>query len=388
MRCGPELARGVHTTDAVGRYASPREKDVGMPGYDGFLDEATLVDDAHLSDACCCWSVSPDVYPRRGDPTAKLVALVRWAVLAPSSHNTQPWSFRVTEGHLEVRADRHRGLAVIDPDDRALTLSCGAALEHLRIAMARFGNEADVRLLPREDDPDLLATVSFGRACSAAPTEVALFDAIPKRRTNRAPFLPTLLEESLLDALFEHADARGVRATFLTTHADKAAFAELVAEGDARQMADKRFRRELAAWMRPNASRARDGIPGHALGFRDLASLVGPLVVRTFDVGQGEAAKDRALAEGSPAIVVLSTDRDDELSWLAAGQALARILLCACSDGVWASFLSQPIEVPELRRTLAERTGGGHPQLALRLGRSLHTPKPTPRRSADETLDR
>jgi hypothetical protein len=359
-----------------------------MAGYDGFLEEAMLVNDAGLGSECCCWSVSPDVYPRRGDPTAKLTALVRWAVLAPSSHNAQPWSFRVGNGQLELRADRSRGLPVMDPDDRELTISCGASLEHLRLAMTRFGNTPDVRILPDPDDHDLLATIGFGEERSPTIADVALFDAIPKRRTNRAPFLPEKLSAEILGALGNEVATRGARASFVEAPAEKAAIADLVAEADRLQMTDKRFRRELAAWMRPNTSAARDGIPGHALGFRDLASLVGPLVVRTFDVGAGQAAKDRALAEGSPVLAVISTERDDETSWLAAGSALGRLLLRARTADVWASFLSQPIEQPDLRGELAELTGGGFPQLLLRLGRSHHHPRPTPRRSADHAIER
>jgi hypothetical protein len=37
-------------------------------------------------------------------------------------------------------------------------------------------------------------------------------------------------------------------------------------EGDCIQFSNKLFRRELAAWIRPNSSRGRDGIPAHALG--------------------------------------------------------------------------------------------------------------------------
>ena len=46
------------------------------------------------------------------------------------------------------------------------------------------------------------------------------------------------------------------------------AVADLVAQADRLQMADKEFRRELAAWLRPNWSDRGDGMPGFALGLR------------------------------------------------------------------------------------------------------------------------
>ena len=61
----------------------------------------------------------------------ELRPLVAQAVLAPSSHNTQPWLWLLLEGSVTLFADRTRALPVNDPDDRELTMSCGAALLNL-----------------------------------------------------------------------------------------------------------------------------------------------------------------------------------------------------------------------------------------------------------------
>ena len=83
-----------------------------------------------------------------------------------------------------------------------------------------------------------------------------------------------------------------------------------------------------------------------------LLSTLGPFAIRTFDVGKGVAARDRKLAEGSPALFVLGTDGDTPADRLRAGLALARVLLRA-TQGVAASFLNQPVEVRELRPEVA-----------------------------------
>ena len=115
-------------------------------------------------------------------------------------------------------------------------------------------------------------------------------------------------------------------------------------------------------------------------------SAAGPLVVRTFDMGNGQAAKDRQLAEGSPVLAILGTEDDTPTDWLAAGQALAGVLLRAQAEGVAASFLNQPIEVPELRPQLRDAIGrSGFPQLLLRMGYGPEV-KPTPRRTVEEVL--
>ena len=44
--------------------------------------------------------------------------LLRYSVLAPSSHNTQPWKFTLHEDGIGVFADYTRRLPVVDPGNR------------------------------------------------------------------------------------------------------------------------------------------------------------------------------------------------------------------------------------------------------------------------------
>src|SRR5947209_5679819 len=84
-------------------------------------------------------------------PVARKPALPR------SVHTTQPWRFRLIENGLELRADRSRQLAALDPAGRQLLISCGCALFNARVALAATGSLSDVHRLPDPADPDLLA---------------------------------------------------------------------------------------------------------------------------------------------------------------------------------------------------------------------------------------
>jgi hypothetical protein len=332
------------------------------------------------------WKVSEQGFPSSGEAEAKLRFILNYAVLAPSGHNTQPWLFKVGDEEVELRADRTRGLPVVDPEDRALVISCGAALFYLRVAMRHFGYEDEVEVLPDPHDPDLLAHVRLGPDIAETEEERRLFEAIPKRRSNRGPFEDKQVPGRLLSALQAAAWEEGAWLHLVEAENAKHAIAELIAEGDRIQLADKRFRRELASWVHPNRTRSRDGIPGYAFGFGDLMSLAGPFVIRTFDTDMGQAAKDRQLAEGSPVLAILGTEGDAPSEWLAAGQALARMLLRARAEGVWASFLNQPIEDAELRPRLRGAIGvDGYPQLLFRIGYGPEV-RPTPRRPVEEIL--
>jgi len=330
------------------------------------------------------WSAAEDL-------AARWRLLVRVAVLAPSGHNTQPWLFRIADdGALEVLADRARALPVVDPDDRELIMSCGAALATLQIAAARFRRRATVQRLPDPERPDLMARVWIDEPAEADDEATRRYEVIARRYTDRGPYAPAPIAADTLAELERVARDEGVWLVAVTDEARRAALADSIAQGDRIQMSDPRFRRELAAWVHRNRTRSRDGLPGYALGVsNDLVSNAAKLVIRLFDTGTGQAAKDRELVEGSPALLVLGTDHDTEAAWLRAGEALARVWLEACARDLSLSFLNQPIELPELRPDVAEIVErAGFPQLLMRIGRPSgdRDPRRSPRRGVEDVL--
>ncbi|HYG98917.1 MAG TPA: hypothetical protein VD837_07285 [Terriglobales bacterium] len=332
------------------------------------------------------WNITHANFPAAGSPAEKLEFLLRYAILAPSSHNTQPWLFKIDGESVEVYADRTRALPVVDPDDRALVISCGAAIFHIRVALRYFGYRGTVEILPKPHDPDMLARISLADQESPTSEEQQLFCAILKRRTNRSRFEDVQVPEALLAQLENSAATEGASLHLVRAEERLNAVADLIAEGDRIQMSDKSFRRELAAWVRSNRTTQQDGIPGYGFGFTDVFSVGGPFIIRTFDLGGFQAAKDRDLATGSPVIAVLHTEADTSRDWIAAGQALARVLLRARSENVWASFLNQPIEVEGLRPKLRDALElTGFPQILLRMGYGPEV-RPTPRRALGDVL--
>uniref|UniRef100_UPI003BEF3C32 Acg family FMN-binding oxidoreductase n=1 Tax=Burkholderia arboris TaxID=488730 RepID=UPI003BEF3C32 len=320
-------------------------------------------------------------------PDDQLKSLLAYAVLAPSSHNSQPWRFIVNGATIAVCADRVRALPVVDPFDRELIISCGAALLNLRVALDHAGLAHTISTFPSEVDPDLLALV---RVCNDGYSDDALgtlFDAIQDRVTTRAPFESTAVPDEIQRELIAAGVAEGAEVACVDSIAHRARVAELVAEADQQQFADPRFRRELASWIDPR--RRVDGMPAFAAGVPTLLDFAAPVVtmaVRTFDLGNGLAALHHQLVGASPLIVCISTVRDDREAWLAAGQALERILLVAARAGYTASYLNQPIEMAALRAHLSHLLGlRGEPQLLLRVGRGPHTPH-SPRRPLGEVI--
>jgi Nitroreductase family len=332
------------------------------------------------------WTVLEADFPVDDMLTEQLHFLLSYAILAPSEYNTQPWRFNVTNRTIALYADRSRRLPRLDPDDRELTISCGAAFLNLRLALRHFGFADEVEIPFRQEAPDVLARVSLGRRRRATREEHELFHAILRRRTNRQAFEARAVPAPLLPNLKGIARSAGVWFQVVQGEEARQAVADLIATGDRLQWADKQFRQELAQWVRPEGLESHDGLPGYAHAKGTFASSVSPFVVRTFNMGTGEAAKDRQLAAGSPVLAVLGTSGDSWREWFSTGQAVEKILLRARAAGIWASFLNQPIEVPSLRAALRERLGrSDFPQVVLRMGYGPAVP-PTPRRSVSEVL--
>lgn len=332
------------------------------------------------------WRVRERDFPAGGTMAERLAFLLNYAVLAPSSHNTQPWLFRVHADAIDLLADRRRGLPVVDPHDRELVISCGAALEFLATSVRYFGHEADVKPFPEAAARDLLARVQCGARADPDPDTKSRFAAIPERRTTRLPFAPDPVDAVTVERIRALASAHGVGLNFISNPDQCRTIAALVARGDRVQFADRRFRRELALWIHSRRGRKRDGISAAGFGMPDVLSPAGAFVVRTFDLGDRVATRDADIAAGSPLLGLLHTTTDTPDDWLRTGRALAGVVLGATAAGVRSSYLNQPIEVESLRPELAAAAGlESFPQLLLRFG---HGPlvKPAVRRPLREVV--
>jgi hypothetical protein len=324
-------------------------------------------------------------FPVWGGPAERLHFLLAYAVLAPSRHNAQPWIFEIEGDEARIYADTSRALSAADPDGRELVMACGAAMANLQLAAAHFGHATSTEVLPGHRRDGLLARVRLEERRASTPDTEELFQAIPRRRTNRLPLDGREPPEGLVTLLLREARRERASLRPVDDH-QRRIVAELVAEGDERQWTSARFRSETATWTRTNGTTRLDGMPGWATGLSDAAALLQPILVRLRSPARTEAERDRRRVLGTKALLVLSTPRDGQAEWLAAGEALQRILLRATSAGLFASYLNQPIEIPELRARLAEAVGErGAPQIMIRLGYGLDV-RPTPRRPVDEVL--
>ena len=342
------------------------------------------------------WTVSADRFPSRATPDGKLRFALNYGVLAPSLLNTQPWRFRVRGGKLSLFADLSRRLPVTDPQDRELIIGCGAALLNLRVALQSFGGVAQVFILPNDSDHTFLASLQLTGVAAPSESERLLRDAIPHRHTYRGDFDDRPLSPSLFNDLASAALKEGARILFLRDAAQKKEAADLIAEAEEIQLNDPLFRSELSNWITKRISSAVSPpsealfrLAGHLPELPAQPELFIPTAANMNRTFNADAAREqrRARALSAPGLALIVTDNDAAADWMAAGQALQRVLLTATIAGVAASFLSAPLEVATTRSRIKAVFGElGYPQVLLRLGYGAAR-APIPRRRPAELLD-
>jgi hypothetical protein len=322
-------------------------------------------------------------------PDADVMAMAEAARMAPSIHNSQPWTFERRPDGLAVREDLSRGLPVIDPHGRERAISCGAAVLNASIALQAAGYSAALSICPDPGDPTLLGVVRAVRRHPVDPAVSELMAAIPRRRTHRRVYRSHVVAEADLLALREAVSSQGARLDVADTAARRQ-LAHLMRRALRAQLADSELRREAEDWVRrasgATPGRAEvDGIPAGSLG--NFGFPVDSLA-HAGNRGDGDAGVvEEELARST--VLVIATRGDTSTDWVLAGMAVERLLLVATVKELVASFAEQALQQEDTRQEVAQTLGQwGRPQVLLRIGRALVDTPPTPRRPLADLLRR
>ncbi len=336
-----------------------------------------------LPDAFAAWRD-----PGAGEADPRRFALAH-AVLAPNPHNTQPWLVEFDgEDGMTLYCDLDRRLPFTDPQDRQITMGCGAFLELYRIAAAEQGRFAEITPFPDGApsprlDARAIAGVRVSPVANAAPDP--LFAHIAARRTNRNEY----------DSARPPNEAQRREIATASAVSDAVHVVGAVAEGEQvaqirdliwrafdREMHTRGAQEETYNWLRfgkAERARQRDGlyidvpVPGvlRALGMLDEEDLVNP-----DSNANKQAAEDwKRKADTAPAFMWLTTPDDTPTTRLLAGMAYARMNLAATAAGLamhpWSQALQEYEEMADLyteAKTLLGAGAGETVQMLARVG--------------------
>src|SRR5262249_44726358 len=163
---------------------------------------------------------------------------------------------------IDLFVDPLRTVTSTDSSGREAIISCGAALDHFRVAMAAVGWGTNVAQFPNPNNLDHLASINFASVDYVALARRDRADAILRRRTNRLPFRAPkhwASFEPVLRSAFEN--------DFVTLDvlADdvRPGLAEALRLTEALRRYDDPYHQELDWWTAP--LRESEGIPESAL---------------------------------------------------------------------------------------------------------------------------
>lgn len=308
---------------------------------------------------------------------------VRLACRAPSLHNTQPWLWVVDGPRLHLHLDRHRLLST-DRSMRDAHISCGAVLDHLRVAAAAAGWTVNIERFPNPNNPRHLAAVDFTPADYVTDAQRRRADAILDRRTDRLPFLAPSDWEAFEPLLRSIVEPTTVRLVVLPQEI-RPRLADAARLTESLRQYDSRYHSDLHWWTAP--FEVSEGIPYSSLLSAAESDRVE--INRVFPLTHN-AERRTEITHDHSTILMLSTEDDAAADALACGEVLSTILLECTMAGLATCPVTHLTELSASREILAALTDHSDlPQALIRVGTApalATVPPPTPRRPLAEVL--
>jgi nitroreductase len=294
------------------------------------------------------------------------LTLVRAAILAASPHNTQPWLFKVTDNSIELHIDTPRNVGALDPYLREEHIGIGCALENLLLSAPANGYAATVTLQPGKLEPipadpkrTLLARVDLAPGKRDASE---LYDAIPRRHTNRGPYDPHKpLPPDFLEALahLPREDDPDVKLFLFTAEADRKKIAEVSSAANAEIYSDPDVQRGSERWLRlkwSSVQEHRDGLTIDAFGLPPIANAAAKMMTpRMLQWAASHSEKNAYvnLMRSAPLIGFIAVrDRYEQQQCLRAGRIWQRAHLLATARGLAARPCNEAVEMVDHEHAL------------------------------------
>jgi len=338
------------------------------------------------------------------------LTLVRAAILAASPHNTQPWLFKVTDKQIELYADTRRFPGALDPYLREQHIGLGCALENLILAATANGYNPTATLLPGKlqaipsnPEPELVARVDLSSGSRQASE---LYDAIPHRHTNRAPYDLRPVPPEVTDALTALTGGEPEVKIFLfNMESDRSRIVDLVAKANHDVYADPDVERGSQQWIRWNwrdIQKYRDGLTLDAFGLPPLTTAILKITPKPWlkmfaPRGNGDPYAD--LLRATPVFGLIAVrDRYDQEQSLRAGRIWQRAHLFLTSRGIAGRPINEAVELidherlrnqdPQTSAQLAELThdAAWQPTFMFRIGYAIRPAHASPRRPAKDVM--
>ena len=319
----------------------------------------------------------------------KIEFLLQYAVLAPSTHNTQPWLFEISNSSCKIYLNPALRLPQADSRGRDTHISIGCCLENLVLAAKYFGMLERVEYHFKEN---LIAEVFFHDSTSTNHQYESMLLTIPKRMNARGVFEPQGVDRSIIDRVNsiiskEYEFQPPITIFFTESKKNIEHLASLTAQGLQLAYTKPSFRKEMSRWIHNNLSKKVDGMPGYALRMPFLMSFIIPPAIRFFNIGKFLGKLNYRSFASAPAVCGFFSVEESKNVWLSTGRVAERIMLECQSHGLQTSIFVASIEMGELYKEVQEVFQTNlKPQFLFCIGYMENTQPKTPKHQVDEKL--
>ena len=308
------------------------------------------------------------------------IEVLKYASLAPSGHNTQPWAVKVvSRDEWLIQADHDRMLPEVDPDRTELLLSLGAFVENLVLAAGALGFSTRIRVEARTSRDRDVVRVGLEED---RPIKYPL-KRLTARRTVRNGLRNNELKAAHLDRL--EACLPGHVFYFPRSSDHARCLEEGTVEAFRRQTARDPVQAELAGWLRLDNASARtyrDGLTVESMEIGGFKALYVRLFMGPSDALKpsfrkaGLTAVTRQVREGGGWLVVTGQG-DTPADLIAAGRGFERMALLCREMGLALHPMSQMLEEEWGGKEIqAHHPQGIKPRFILRVGYLDRYPDP------------
>ena len=330
------------------------------------------------------WKVDPRTFDAQWSLRDQMLFLVRFAVLAPSSHNSQPWKFSIKDSTLRLEADRARALPKSDANYRQLFISLGCALKNCLIAADYAGFGATV--VYGGEGLDTYAELTLEKKSDHERDPAHLIFAIPRRHTNRNKYATRLPDQAFLTHMSTRVDGE-TQLFFVDESPEKESLADVVAESNIAIMDDVHFREELSGYVKSNVTSSGVGMPMFGFGMPTPPSFLASFVLKRFNMNKLSKKEDALLLKKfTPLFGVICTKGDHPESWIKAGALYEAIALAAEQEGINTAPMAAVVQFADFHKQLQKILHTDlRPQVFFRMGYA-DTLTPHSPRLADEEV--
>lgn len=299
--------------------------------------------------------------------------VLEYGILAPSSHNSQPWQLSVSGADISVTPDPRRRLEESDKNDRQLFISLGCLTENVRQAANAFGYDTDCEIGSQG-----VVRISLTKDHSIKIKQNSLKN-IRNRVTNRNHYEN---DDQTLD-LIEYVNTLNTPDInlYVSGSIQKNKLAEVAIKASVEAMRDDKFRRELSNYVKNNITKSKVGMPAYGMGIPTPISFLAPALLKYVNVNLLSAKKDlKTLQKYTPYLVVITTTKDTPTDWIKTGLVYQKVALKAeelsLNTAMWASPIQIGSFYKDLQKILKTKM---RPQAFFRIGKAIKQTKASPR---------